>query len=342
MPARLTWKTGFEVELLAPPGLTRADLAVEAARRAGGSVHRFFHPQAEPSAVPGVPVFETLTRGFAVADAAGARLAAYVDDFTLRADLDQSVAAAPGWYRIASDDARLARLIARNSDPGAPLERVLEPACALFGGAIRSQPGGMHRLDDANGVPVAMAAPQLGERERACEIITAPIGSDHEARLEALLAPARDLGFLLPAEGAVHVHFDGAALCDARVLQRLLRLLEANREALRAACDTNPRCRRLGPDSDAVLATVFSDDFASLAWPAARARLIEAAPTKFCDFNILNLARPPRDKHTLEIRILGPSLDAGWIVSRAAMFEAILRHALDHAPLDRLALPEAA
>jgi hypothetical protein len=289
-----------------------------------------------------VPVFETLTAGFAVAGAVGEPLASYVDDFTLRADLDQSVAAVPGWYRIASDDARLARLIARNSDPDAPLEHVLEPARALFGGTIRTQPGGMRRLDDANGVPVAMAAAQPGERERACEIVTAPIDADHAARLEALLAPARELGFLLPAEGAVHVHFDGAALCDARVLQRLMRLLEANRAALRAACDTNPHCRRLGPDSDGVHAAVFAQDFASLEWPAARTRLIEAAPTKFCDFNILNLAKPPRDKHTLEIRILGPSLDAGWIVARAALFEAILHHAVSRAPLDRLALPAAA
>jgi hypothetical protein len=330
------WKSGFEIELVAPPGLSRADLADETARRIGGAMRPVFYPQAEPSVVPGVPVFETLTRGFAVEDGAGRPVARYVDDFTLRADLKGDVPAAPGWYRVASDDARLSRLIALHSDPQAPLETVLEPARALFGGTVSVQLGGMRRLDDANGVPVAMAAPQPGERQRACEIITAPIELDRRGRLEELLAPARALGFMLPVEGAVHVHFDGARLCDARVLQRLLRIFETHRATLRKLCDTNPNCRRLGPDTPAVLDAVFAEDFAALDWPAARRRLLDGGPIKFCDFNISNLVKFAPGKHTLEIRILGPSLDADEIAHRADAFEAILEHACGSAPVGQL------
>lgn len=329
----LGWKIGVEVELVAPAGLSRADLARETAGRLAGVARRIFHPQAEPGAAPGVPVFETLTHGFAVSDDRGFQVARFVDDFTLRDDLDPAAPAKPGWFRIATDDARIARLMTRHCDPDAPLETVLEPACALFGGRIDTGEGGMRRLDDPHGAPVALAAPQTGERERACEIITAPLDDDHLHRLDTLLAPARALGFLAPREGAVHLHFDAAPLCDARILQRLLRVLEEHRAALRAVCGANPRCRRLGPDTAEVLETAFAEGFAGLSWPDAVRALKRAEPTKYCDFNIRNLVNAPPGKHTLEIRILGPGLDAALIVERAALFEALLRLAAGDAPL---------
>jgi len=329
----LGWKTSFEIELVAPVGMSRADLACETALRLGGTVHRIFYPQAEPSLVPGVPVFETITQGFAVRDRIGNILARFVDDFTLRDDLDSEAPASDGWYRIGTDDIRLARLIARHSDPDAPLGTVLDPARQLFDGTISVQDGGMRRLDDSGGKPVALAAPLAGQRERACEIIAAPIEIGHVARLEALLFPAQELGFAAPREGAVHVHFDAGPLCDARILQRLMLLLETHRDDLRAACKTNPACRRLGPDTAEVLDVATADGFAELPWSEAAARLRAAKPTKFCDFNIRNLVQRPPDKHTVEMRILGPGLDAGEIVARARLFETLFRFAASRAPL---------
>ena len=58
------WKTGFEIELLAPRGKTRADLAHALAEKHGGAVKRVFYPQSEPSLAPGVQVFENLILGF--------------------------------------------------------------------------------------------------------------------------------------------------------------------------------------------------------------------------------------------------------------------------------------
>ena len=67
----IDWRLGLEIELLAPPGKSRQDLALAIAAAYGGSVVRFFHPQSEPSLVPGTPVFHNLTLGFKVLNADG-------------------------------------------------------------------------------------------------------------------------------------------------------------------------------------------------------------------------------------------------------------------------------
>jgi hypothetical protein len=315
---------GVEVELIAPRGLSRRDLAARVAMRHGGTVHRLFHHQAEPSAAKGVAIFETLMQGFEARRDDGRSLGRFIDDLTLQNDLHREAEPQPGWYRIASDDVRLLRLVDRHVDPEAPIDTVLDPVAALLGGTVEEKEGGIRRLSDSEGSPIALVAPLPGERERACEIVTPPIEADHFTHLDSLLEPARDLGFQLPHEGAVHLHFDGRPLQDAARLQRIVRRLEDQRDALRLACVTNPACRRLGPQRQAVLDTVLADDFAGLAWPAAAARLAAAQPTKYCDFNILNLLGHKPGKLTLEIRILGPSLDTGWILDRATCFRDII------------------
>jgi hypothetical protein len=320
----LGWTIGIEVELIAPAGLSRRDVAQEVAKRHGGSVHRLFHHQAEPSTAKGVPIFETLMPGFEARDRHGRRLGTFIDDLTLQTDLHREAQPKPGWYRIASDDVRLLRLIDRHVNPEAPLEAVLDPVATLLGGTVDEKEGGIRRLSDSEGSPIALAAPLPGERERACEIVTPPIATDHFAALDTLLQPARDLGFGLPHEGAVHIHFDGRPLQDAGRLQRIIRRLEDERDALRISCATNPACRRLGPQPPAVLDIIFADDFATLPWSTAAARLAEAGPTKYCDFNMLNLLGHKPNKLTLEIRILGPSLDTAWILDRARQFRDII------------------
>lgn len=328
------WKCGFEIELLAPAGLTRADLAAAYAASIGSTSRRLFYPQAEPRVGSEGAAFETLTLGYAVPATGLGGGARFVDDLTIRADLDRNAPAVPGWYRIAVDDIRLARLLDRRCDPAASLADVLLPAAAIFGGTTDVNAAGMVRLADSAGATVAIAAPLRGGRERPCEIITDPIERDHQATLERVLAPARALGFGVPVEGAVHVHFDGAPLCDARVLQRLVRLFETHRAALRNLSHTNPNCRRLGPYAASVLEVVFAGDFAALDWAAARERLLAAGLTKYCDFNLVNLISGDARKHTLEVRILGPSLDAAQITRQAATCERLLLLALSERPLD--------
>jgi hypothetical protein len=326
----LTWKSGFEIELLAPPGASRADLATRVAARVGGSVRRFFHPQSEPSAVPGTPVFENLTLGFEVIDAAGARVAAFVDDLTLQADLEKRAAPKDGWYRVVADDARLLRLAMRHCDAAAPLASVLDPLAALFGTDAAAQPETqMVRVTDDRGVSVAIAAPLPGERERPCEIVTAPIAHGHAAVLEALLDDAIAEGFSVPQEGATHIHFDAAPLLNAPTIAALVETLWRFGDDLKSLVGANPACVRLGRWPEALLTLVREPRFTGAEWPAAREMLAGAGLTKYCDFNLFNIATEMPGKHTFEVRIFPVWLEVEPLLDAAALFEALLRRCCD-------------
>jgi hypothetical protein len=327
-PSRLHWKIGVELELLAPRGLSRRTLAEALAKAHGGGVTPFFHQQSELSLVPDTPVFDNLTLGFAVSDSIGKPVAQCVDDLTLVDDLDRTQPSKPGWFRIVSDDARLLRLIARNGRADAGKHEALAPVAALFGTKPEHfEVDDMVRIADEIGAPIAIAAPLPGERERPCELITPPLETDHAARLEALLAPARALGFTLAKESATHIHFDAAPLRTARAVQDLVRILEAEGEALKQRMGVNPHCRRLGPWPAALRETIAAADFADLPWPQAQARLKALNLTKYCDFNLKNFIHDVPGKPTFEVRILPGLMEAAPILEAAARIEALLRRA---------------
>ena len=318
---------GFEIELLAPKGRSRKDLADAIADRHGGIVRRFFHPQGEPSKAKNTPFFENLTLGFVVEDDAGNIIAQCVDDLTLQDDLDSKHPPQPGWYRIVSDDPRLLRLTMRQTDATQPLKTVLNPIADLFGTSTEQGENQMVRIADQAGAPVVLGATLPGERERPCELITPPIRSNHKEYLEDLLGIVRDLGFTIPVEAALHLHFDGASLCDAATIANLIRLLGIHTEPLKDRFHTNPRCRRLGMWPAALFDLIGSPAFARLQWQDAKELLGEINLTKYCDFNILNLVRDIPDKHTFEVRILPVWLDAEKITTAAKIFSTILHWA---------------
>jgi hypothetical protein len=183
--------------------------------------------------------------------------------------------------------------------------------------------------------PIAIASALPGERERPCEIVTPPLATDHEARLEALLGPARALGFTLPVEAATHVHFDGAPLRDARKLRNLVRLVTTWSGALKKLVGTNPRCRRLGGWPDALHEVVEAPGFAELPWEAAKEQLAEVGLSKYCDVNIKNIVHDVPDKPTIEIRVLPGLCETAPILDAAALFESVLRLACDRREIPR-------
>ncbi len=329
------WTIGCEIELLAPRGSSRRTLAEHYARTAGGSVTPFFHPQSELSLVPDTPVFENLTLGFEARDAGGTVIARCVDDLTLIEDLDREHPPAAGWFRVISDDRRLLELVMRTgrADAG-PLEAVA-PVAALFGTQPETFADGIVRVTDRNRSPIAIASRLPGERERPCEIVTPPIASDHAARLEALLAPARELGFTLPVESATHIHYDGARLRDARALRNLVRLVTTWSPALKRLVGTNPRCRRLGGWPEELYDVVEAPDFVELPWDEAQARLAELGLTKYCDVNIKNIVHDIPDKPTIEVRVLPGLRDTQPIIDAAALFEGVLRLACESREIPR-------
>ena len=320
----MQWKAGFEIELLVPRGRSRSDLAQRVAERHGGSVVRFLHPQSEPSKAKDTPTFANLTPGFEARNQGGQPLARFVDDLTLQAGLDRKAAARPGWWRIVTDDRRLLHLAMRHCQPEANLESALQPLAALFGTALDHHTSGMVKVVDEQGLSVAIAAPLPGERERTCELITPPLEADHEAALALLLAEARAEGCTLPLEGATHIHFDAAPLTSAAVIARLVSLLSAHGEALKQLVGTNPHCIRLGRWPEALLSLVSTPAFAALAWPAARKALSGVGLSKYCDFNLLNIAGANSGKHTFEVRILPATLEAAPLIDAAELFAALL------------------
>jgi hypothetical protein len=257
----------------------------------------------------------------------GRQLCTLVDDITLIAGLDRQAAAPPGWFRILSDDPRLLRLLALHSDPGGTIGAALDATAQLWGSTIQRFDD-VYRLDDTGGATIALAAPQGGERERPCEIVTPPLAHDHGAALEELLGPARELGFTVPREAAVHLHLDGAPFRRPRALANVVRLFAHWREPLRTLLQTNPACRRLAPLPAALVAAAAGEPTQDELRAAAAAGEL----TKFFDVNLTQLLTDTPLRDTIEIRILPGAIDTDEIINRAALVELLLDRCLEPEP----------
>lgn len=283
--------------------------------------------------MPGSPFFHNLTLGYKIVDSEQNWIASCVDDLTLQSDLLRSETPKAGWYRVISDDERLLRLIERQADPTQPLDRVMDPIADLFGTKPTPGPGGMIRVNDRKGASVAIAAPLPGERERPCELITAPLSEHQQERLGSLLKMARDLDFGIPLEGATHLHFDARPFQSAKAFSRLVFLLWTYGDTLKTLMGTNPHCRRLGPWPEKLLETVSDPGFPGLPWPQAQAQLKQVGLSKYCDFNLLNLVLDRANQNTIEVRILPVWLESGPILEAAGLFVALLHKALEDTPI---------
>ncbi|HEY5199703.1 MAG TPA: amidoligase family protein [Acidothermaceae bacterium] len=321
-------RTGFEIELLAPVGSSRRVLAHELASRRGGRVRSVWHLDSEPSLVPGLGRFLHLTQGFEVLEATDVLVCTLVDDVTLVADLDPRTRPAPGWYRVLTDDARLLRLLAARIDPGAAIEESLDDVAALWRVPVEEH-GEVLQVNDSGGATIALAAPQGGGRERGCEVITPPLSANHEAAIDDLLRVARDLGFTVPVEAAVHVHHDGAPFRSAPALANVVRLFGLWRPALHTLLGTNPACLRLAPlPASLVQAATGTPSYEQL-----RDAATAGALTKFFDVNLTALFAQHPARDTLEVRILPGAIDTRDVVRGAALVEALLERCLDETPI---------
>lgn len=329
----LSGTVGLEIELMAPRGSSRQALAEAIAACHGCSVSRIFHPQSEPSQIVGTPVLENLTLGFEIQDAQRRAVAWCVDDLTLQADCDRAHPPQPGWYRIVGDDIRFMQIIRRLSDANLPLAEVLQPVAKTLGLTLQQGPEGMVKLTDELGPPIALAAQLPGERERPCELITAPLTYDQLPQVESYLRVARRLGFYAPVEGATHLHFDAAPLCSAPVIRNLVNLFWAYGPTLKWLVGSNPRCQRLGLWPPELLELVQNSTWSQLPWDEACDRLKTIPLTKYCDFNLKNIVYAPRHKHTFEVRILPVHLDLPPIAAAIDLMADLLERAIAPEPV---------
>jgi hypothetical protein len=228
-------------------------------------------------------------------------------------------------------------MIERHADPEAPLPTVLEPLAAMFG--VRAEIfAGAARVNDASGATVAVAMLLPAGRERPCEIITPPLSFDHARALERLLAPARELGFTIPQEAAVHLHVDGAPFRRPVAFANLVRLFGYWREVLWAVLDTNVACRRLAALPEPLVDFVegsLPDAGDGTGWAQLQEVARSAGVTKYSDVNLTQLLTDQPVRDTVEVRILPGDIDGLAIVQRAAIVEALLRRCLDPDPVPR-------
>jgi hypothetical protein len=279
--------------------------------------------------VTGKPVFHNLTPGFEVSDSAGLPWCTLVDDVTIREGLNASEAAAPGWYRLVSDDPRLLRLAALYCDPAVPLHECLEPFARLFGVAVDVKSDGFVSVADSAGASLVIGAPLAGERERPCEVVTAPVQERHLERLEEVLEPSRDLGFTLPVEAAVHVHFDAAPFRNPRALRNLVRYVYPRQALLRSVLGTNERCRGLGSLPAALRDLVEDDRLVTGEWDRAQQLLAGLRLSKYSDLNLLNLVERPPGKDTIEWRQLPGAVNGEAVIAGVLICAGVMRLALE-------------
>jgi hypothetical protein len=335
----LTWKTGFEIELLAPEGKSRKTIAREFAKQNKANVERIFYPQSEPSKAEGVEVFHNLVLGYRVFNKQNETLLTCVDDLTIRENLNHSKPSKKGWYRIISDDTRLLRLAMQHCDAAADQRDVLLPLAKLFGTQMDRSEKDMFKIVDTLNNPVAVASTLPGERERPCELISPPLTQDHEPYLTHLLQLASELNFTVPIEAAVHVHFDANKLHNTAAFCRLVEILFQHGPALRKLVGVNTNCTRLGNLPNSLIEMVRSSGFYSKPWKEAKAELSKLELSKYCDFNLLNIVNDIPEKNTFEVRILPGSMNATEILHQAILFQEILELCLKGSPDEQSDLP---
>ena len=236
--------TGFEWELVAPKGQSRYDLATTIAKKQNAKVETFFHRQLEPDVTNQRRIFHNLTKGFKVVNDEKQWICSVVDDLTLQNDFDKNIAPLEGWYRVISDDSRLLRLVEHHCNPDEPTAVLLEPIAELYRSRVTDFQS-LRRVCDSDGQAIVAAAPYPGERERATELISAPIDSNHFEIINGLLTTASDLGFQPAKEAATHIHFNGEEFKSATCLSRLILFFARHRKALMSYLRTNPENVRI-------------------------------------------------------------------------------------------------
>ena len=325
------WKQGYEIELMAPKGKSRCDLAKSMAHRLRGRFEPIFYPQSEKWEKGLTSAFETLTPGFRIVDHSGRTFGLLVDDITLRHDLNKDAAETPGWYRILSplkENIRVARSLC---DPSASLEGSLQSIAERLGTAVQVGQNHLHFVNDKEGNTLFFALPVVGERERACEFISCPLGGTWEfveKYLQLVLDCAHELGFFVPKESATHVHFDGSALKNSVIVRKLAMNWMEEGISLKERSDTNPNCTRLGSWPQAFLNFIAEPGFEKLDWSDAAQGIRDSGIVKWCDLNLLNLVDPESEKCTVEFRYLKTSFRASEIIARSKECEQLLLKSL--------------
>ena len=301
-------RVGLEVELLAPPGKTRFDLARALAKQAGGALRLAFKYHGQGTLPDGRP--DCQLSPAAKVMVRGKWFASVVDDPTIVDDLAPDAEST----RIArTDDVRIAAWIERNC-PGefGPLKKTFA--------ATEEEDG----FVDPWGLPLVRWHQVSSERERVCEVVLRPLNKKELApTLRRVLKLARSLGFTVPAEAAIHAHFDAAPFRSTALLRKLVLSWTKERTRMLSWLEPNPRCRKLGPFPPDVVrvAQTATDD---LPFETLAAGLLLGGLHRAVDLNLLGLVERYPKQPTIELRCLPGSLDPEATLARLSFAESFL------------------
>ena len=96
------------------------------------------------------------------------------------------------------------------------------PLAKLFGTKLIDSGHGMWQVQDENGLYFSShGRPFCRERQRPCEIVTAPMIDDREYKLQQLMSLLSVMGHDL-TESATHVHFDALPLKSSNTTANLV------------------------------------------------------------------------------------------------------------------------
>lgn len=285
---------GLELELLAPEGKTRFDLARALAREAGGALRLGWKYHGRGHLPDGRPDCE-LTPAARVS-VKGKWFASVVDDPTIVDDLDS--ARGERLRVLRTDDVRLATWIERRCG------HTLRELVTTFDAREDE-----HGYLDPWGLPLVRWGSVDAARARVCEVVLRPLSKRELApTLRRVMKRASALGFTVPSEAAVHAHFDAAPFRSTRALRRLVLAWTDERERWLRVFTPNPRCRKLGPfPADVVrVAREATDD---LEFETVAAAMLLGGLTREVDLNLLGLVERFPKQPTLELRCLPGSLE---------------------------------
>lgn len=307
------WRVGLELELLAPDGKSRDDLARLLAKKAGGALRFGLKYHGAGTLEDGRPDCH-LTPASRV-DVKGKWLASFVDDVTI---LDELKPGAEHRRIARTDDVRLAAWMERHCwSPKS--EHRFHALTKSFD--TREEGDG---LVDPWGHPLVRWHHESTQRARVCEVVLRPLEpKERKPVLKQVMKLATSLGFTVPREGAVHAHFDAAPFRSTRALRELVLTWARERSLWLERFQPNPNCRKLGPFPDDVVrvAAVTDDD---LPFETLAAGLLLAGLHRAVDVNLLGLVERYPKQPTIELRCLPGSLDAEATLARLAHADRFL------------------
>jgi len=317
-------KCGYELELLAPLGETRHSIAHHLGKNYSCQPLAIFHRESDynPYYIHGKS-FYCLTRGFRLESPSGFWLKV-VNDMTISTQIDLENDDETDWFHLLADDIRLIDLIVSHCDPGASPQQVLTPIAELFQTTVDKKDT-LYQVSGPSGSLVCLAHHHFKDRNRICEIVTAPIETSHREVLYNIIHQVQEKGCTIPTEAAFHIHFDATDFCSSDRLLRLIRYFHVWSEIIKTLVPPNPHCQRLGPYTDEVVRYAFDRANDNKPWDEVVAALKGAGATKFCDFNFANILNGDPNKMTIEVRIIPMTFNVDALVAATVFFNQFLQ-----------------